>query len=83
MIAVGTAPIRRIGTARFRNLDLPPAVAMRSGQYVVASVTDGIAAPTAKPATFVEAQATLRQLNRGVSGEALWQILPIHEMAGQ
>jgi uncharacterized protein DUF6603 len=77
--AVGTAPIRRIGTARFRNLDLPPAVAMRSGQFVIATVADGIAPPTAKPATFVEAQATLRRLNRGVSGEALWQVLPVHE----
>jgi hypothetical protein len=80
--AVGTAPIRNIGTARFRNLDLPPAVAMRTGQFVIASVADAIAAPTAKPTTFVEAQATLRRLNRGVAGEALWQILPMHETAG-
>ena len=79
--AVGTASIRSIGTARFRNLDLPPAVAMRTGQFVIASVADAIAAPTAKPATFAEAQATLRQLNRGISGEALWQILPMHETA--
>jgi hypothetical protein len=80
--AVGTAPIRNIGTARFRNLDLPPAVAMRTGQFVIASVADAIAAPTAKPTTFVEAQATLRRLNRSVAGEALWQILPMHETAG-
>jgi hypothetical protein len=80
--AVGTAPIRSIGTARFRNLDVSPAVAMRTGQFVIASVADGIAPPTAKPATFAETQATLRQLNRGVAGGALWQILPMHETAG-
>ena len=80
--AVGTAPVRNIGAARFRNLDLPPAVAMRSGQFVIASVADAIAAPSAKPATFAEAQATLRQLNRGVAGGAVWQILPMHETAG-
>jgi hypothetical protein len=80
--AVGMAPIRSIGVARFRNLDLPPAVAMRTGQFVVASIADGIAAPTAKPATFVETQATLSRLNRGVAGEALWQILPVHETVG-
>jgi len=82
--AVGTAPIRSIGTARFRNLDLPPAVAMRTGgQFVVASVADAAVPSTAKPATFAEAQATVRRLNRGLAGEALWQILPMHEMAGQ
>jgi len=80
--AVGMAPIRSIGIARFRNLDLPPAVAMRTGQFVVASVAGGIAAPTAKPATFAETQATLSRLNRGVAGEALWQILPVHETVG-
>jgi hypothetical protein len=49
---------------------------------VIASVADAIVQPTAKPATFVEAQATLRRLNRSVAGEALWQILPMHETAG-
>jgi hypothetical protein len=80
--AVGTAPIRNIGTARFRNLDLPPAVEMRTAQFVIASVTEGIVPPTAKPATFVETQAALSRLNRGVAGEALWQMLPVHETAG-
>jgi hypothetical protein len=76
------APIRNIGAARFRNLDLPPAVALRSGQFVIASTTDGIVRPAAKPATFVETQAALSRLNRGVAGETLWQILPVHETAG-
>lgn len=80
--AVGMAPIRSIGAARFRNLELPPAVAVRTGQFVIASVADGIVPPTAKPATFVETQATLSRLNRGVSGEAVWQIVPMHETAG-
>lgn len=81
--AVGMAPIRNIGAARFRNMDVPSAVAMRTGQFVIASVTDGIVPPTAKKtATFVETQATLRRLNRGVAGEARWQILPEHETAG-
>jgi hypothetical protein len=55
---------------------------MRTGQFVIASVTDGIVPPTAKPATFAETQATLTRLNRGMAGEALWQILPTHETAG-
>lgn len=80
--AVGMAPIRSIGAARFRNTELPPVVAMRTNQFVIASVTDGVAAPTAKPATFAETQATLTQLNRSVAGEALWQMVPVHEMAG-
>lgn len=80
--AVGTAPVRSIGAARFRNLNLPPAVAMRSGQFVIASVADSVVAPTAKPASFVETQATLRQLNRGMRGAAVWQILPVYETAG-
>lgn len=79
--AVGMAPVRNIGVARFRNTELPPVVAMRTNQFVIASVTDGLAAPTAKPATFAETQATLTQLNRSVAGDALWQMVPVHEMA--
>jgi hypothetical protein len=80
--AVGTAPIRNIGAARFRNRELPAAVTMRTGQFVIASIADGIVPPTAKPATFAETQATLTRLNRGVAGDAVWQILPVHETAG-
>jgi hypothetical protein len=80
--AVGMAPIRSVGAARFRNLDLPPAVAIRSEQFVIANVADGIVPPTAKPATFAETRAALNRLNRSVSGDAIWQILPVHETAG-
>lgn len=80
--AVGTAPVRNIGAARFRNLDLPATVTMRTAQFVIASVADGIVPPTAKPATFAEARATLSRLNRGMAGEALWQVIPVHETAG-
>jgi hypothetical protein len=80
--AVSTAPVRSIGAARFRNLDLPVAVTMPSQRFVIASVADGIAPSTAKPATFVETQATVHRRNRGVAGESLWQILPVHEKAG-
>ncbi|HJY37140.1 MAG TPA: DUF6603 domain-containing protein [Steroidobacteraceae bacterium] len=80
--AVGTAPIRSIGVARFRNREVPAAVTMRTSQFVIASVADGIVPPTAKPATFAETQATLSRLNRGLAGEAVWQILPVHETAG-
>jgi hypothetical protein len=76
------APIRSVGVARFRNPDLPPAVAMRTGQFVVTSVADGSAAPAAKPATFAETQATLSRLNRGVAGAAVWQIMPVYETTG-
>lgn len=80
--AVGAAPVRSIGAARFRKPDLEPAVAMRATQFVVASVADGVLAPSARPATFVETQATLSRLNRGMAGEAPWQIMPLHETAG-
>ena len=79
--AVGTAPIRRIGAARFRNREQPAAVTLRAPQFVVASVASGLASPTAKPATFAETQATLSWLNRGPGNEARWQILPLHEIA--
>jgi hypothetical protein len=79
--AVGTASIRNVGAARFRNLERPAAVTLRTEKYVIASVTDGIAEPTAKPATFVETRAALTQLNRGVVGEARWQAMPLHETA--
>jgi hypothetical protein len=80
--AVGTAPIRNIGVARFRNTELPAAVTMRTAQFVIASVAEGTVPPTVKPATFAETQGALTRLNRGVAGEALWQILPVHETAG-
>jgi hypothetical protein len=77
--AVGMAPIRNLGTARFRNPDLKVAVTMRTEQFTIASVADGIAAPSAKPATFAETRAVLTKLNRGVTGEALWQAVPVRE----
>lgn len=80
--AVALAPIRNIGAARFRNFKVSAAVEMRTGQFVIASVADGTVPPTAKAATFVETQATLSRLNRGVAGEALWQIVPMHETVG-
>ena len=80
--AVGMAPVRSIGAARFRNLELPPAVTMRTEQFVIASVADAIVPPTAKPATFAETQATLTPAQSRRAGEALWQILPMHETAG-
>src|SRR6185503_5277244 len=43
--AVGTAPIRSIGTARFRSAQIDAAVTLRTGQFVVASVADGIVQP--------------------------------------
>jgi len=79
--AVGIAPIRSIGAARFRNTDQPAAVTMRTGQFVIASIADGAVPATAKPSTFAETQAILSHLNRGVAGQALWQILPLHETA--
>jgi hypothetical protein len=80
--SVAQASIRTAGLARFRNLEAPAAVTMRTTQFVVASLESGAAAPAAKPATFAEAQATLTKLNRGVGSAAVWQILPTHEMAG-
>jgi hypothetical protein len=55
---------------------------MRTEQFVIATVADALVPPTAKPATFAEAQATLRRVNRGVADGALWQILPMHETVG-
>ena len=79
--AVGSASIRSVGAARFRNREQPMAVTLRTPQFVVASVASGMAAPTATPATFAETQATLSWLNRGPGDEARWQILPLHEIA--
>jgi len=80
--AVAQAPIRTVGLARFRNLDAPAAVTMRTTQFVIASVEDGAVAPTTKPATFVETHAVLTKLNRGITaGAALWQVVPMHETA--
>jgi hypothetical protein len=77
--AVGLAPIRSAGLARFRSI-AAPAVAMRSAQFAIASVEDGTAAPTTKAATFAEAQATLTKLNRGASA-VRWQLVPEFELA--
>lgn len=79
--AVATAPLRRVGMARFRNVNAGVAVKMQSPQFMVASTQDGSVAPAAKPVTFVEAQAALTKLNRGDTAAA-WQIVPAHEMAG-
>jgi hypothetical protein len=79
--AVGMAPIRSLGTARFRNPEAKAAVTLRTQRFVVASTTDGTSAATAKPATFAETLAITSQLNRSVAGEALWQVVPMHEMA--
>jgi Family of unknown function (DUF6603) len=80
--AVAQAPIRRAGLARFRNLDAPAAVTMRSTQFVIASIEDGSVAPSTRAATFAETQAILTKLNRDVTGAALWQLVPTHETAG-
>lgn len=76
--AVATSVVRRAGTAKFRNLAAPPSVSLRTTQFVVASTENGEAAPTAKAATFVEAQAMLTKLNRTASAAA-WQLQPVRE----
>ena len=79
--AVGMAPIRSLGTARFRNPEMKAAVTLRTQRYVIASTTDGSSPVAAKPATFAETLAVTSKLNRGVVGEAQWQVVPVHEMA--
>ncbi|MCB1852840.1 MAG: hypothetical protein KDI83_19055 [Gammaproteobacteria bacterium] len=80
--ALGTAPIRSVGSARFRSPGLSPAVEMRSARFLIASVAEGVTSPTAQPATFAETLAAVRSRNRGVTTDALWQIQPVHETAG-
>ncbi len=74
--AVGTAAVRSIGAARFRNLERPAAVSVRTEQYVIASVADGIVPPTAQTrdvrggACDVEPAQSRRGGRRSVAGHA-------------
>jgi hypothetical protein len=77
--AVGLAPIRSTGVARFRNVSAPAAVTLQSAQFAIASVQDGTAAPATGAATFVETQAALKMLNRSTAA-ARWQLVPAFEM---
>ena len=79
--AVALASIRSIGTARFRNPEVKAAVTILAQRFVTASTSDGVAPATAKPATFAETLAVTSRLNRGVVGESLWQVVPVHETA--
>jgi hypothetical protein len=78
--AVGSAPIRSTGLARFRNGAVPAAVSLRTARFSIASVQDGTAAPAKTSGTFVEMQAELARLNRSVAA-AQWQLMPAFEMA--
>jgi len=80
--AVAAATVRTAGMARFRNLEVAAAVTMRTPQFVVAAVADGVVAPETQAATFVEMQAVLTKLNRGVGSTGAWQVVPAREAMG-
>jgi hypothetical protein len=80
--AVGLAPIRSAGPARFRGPAAPGAVTLKAPQFAIASVEDGTAAPATVTASFTETQAVLARLNRSApAATARWQLVPAFEMA--
>jgi hypothetical protein len=82
--AVGLAPIRSVGIARFRNLAAPAAVTLRAQQFGITSVETGAAAPETRATSFVDAQAALARLNRSTPGAtARWQLVPEFEMTAE
>jgi hypothetical protein len=80
--AVGLAPIRSAGLARFRGPAAPGAVTLKAPQFAIASVENGTAAPATSAANFTETQAVLAKLNRSTpAATPRWQLVPAFEMA--
>jgi hypothetical protein len=81
--AAATARIRRIGVARFRQVDAPKAVKLSPQRWVIASTIDAsTAAPAVTPGTsWIETRTALVRLNRAdPRGGANWQVIPMHEV---
>jgi hypothetical protein len=77
--AASRAPVRQVGRARFRNLDVEPAATVTAPQWKIVRTSDGTPAPAASNTrTWSEQRAALNLLNRG--GNA-WTLVPTHELA--
>ena len=78
--AVGLAPVRAAGLARFRGPAAPGAVTLKAPQFAIASVENGAAAPETRAGSFVETHAALATLTRGTAAaRARWQVVPAFE----
>jgi hypothetical protein len=80
--AAASAPVRRVGLARFREADLPKAAVMQTPRWVIASTNDvGTTAPApGAGATWTELRAEVALLNRRAApGTRQWQLVPLHE----
>jgi hypothetical protein len=76
--AVGRAPLRRVGRARFRNDLVQVGATLKPKRWTIMPKGDGIAATVAPSVrTWSEYQGALKALNRSA---ARWQLLPTHEL---
>jgi len=76
--AVGRAPLRRVGRARFRNDLVQAGATLKPKRWTIMPKGDGIAATVAPSVrTWSEYQGALKALNRSA---ARWQLLPTHEL---
>jgi len=76
--AVGRAPLRRVGRARFRNDLVQVGATLKPKRWTIMPKGDGTAATVAPSVrTWSEYQGALKALNRSA---ARWQLLPTHEL---
>ena len=76
--AVGRAPLRRVGRARFRNDSVQAGATLKPKRWTIMPKGDGTAATVAPSVrTWSEYQGALKALNRSA---ARWQLLPTHEL---
>lgn len=76
--AVGRAPLRRVGRARFRNDLVQAGATLKPKRWTIMPKGDGTAATVAPSVrTWSEYQGALKALNRSA---ARWQLLPTHEL---
>jgi len=76
--AVGRAPLRRVGRARFRNDLVQAGATLKPKGWTIMPKGDGTAATVAPSVrTWSEYQGALKALNRSA---ARWQLLPTHEL---
>ncbi|HKC46437.1 MAG TPA: DUF6603 domain-containing protein, partial [Gemmatimonadales bacterium] len=77
--AAARAPVRQVGRARFRTVNVRPAATVTAPDWTIVRTSDGAAAPVDPSIrTWSEQRAALDTLNRG--GDA-WTMVPAHELA--
>jgi hypothetical protein len=76
--AAGRAPVRRVGTARFRNDAVAGAAEFKPARWAIVGIADSATAQVeADVTTWSEYQGVLKTMNRA---RARWQIVPAHEL---